>query len=211
MGEEDEIIAITGHRDYPDRGALYRGLDELRANQYYLGGARGTDTDALQYLSQTQPSSIRTVVVPNRLIDQPVEAQRMIKQYATEVIELGNTGPDRFMIRNRYMVDHSQRTVAFYDYRGSGGTFNTIQYSRSIGRPCDVKAMLEFNYQTIQGMSRDEFQVFVQEMRNRKVPLQAGKAIIMKMLKEVYHMSTAELAEALGYPGVFTLEDLWAR
>ncbi|MBA7546535.1 hypothetical protein ES705_38927 [subsurface metagenome] len=139
----DEIIAITAHRDYPDRAAFLRGLDNLRAKTYYLGGARGGDTDALEHLAKTQPSSQRIVVVPNRLIDQPRQTIPIISRDATRVIELRNAGPDRYQIRNKYMVDNSQRVVAFYDNRGSGGTFNTIRYAESKGVPVSTTVLLD--------------------------------------------------------------------
>ncbi len=34
-----------------------------------------------------------------------------------------------FIIRNRYMVDNSDRIIAVYDNRNSGGTFSTINYA----------------------------------------------------------------------------------
>lgn len=39
------------------------------------------------------------------------------------------------MIRNHYMVDHSQRVIAVYDGRSGGGTAATIRYARPDGRP----------------------------------------------------------------------------
>ena len=88
----DGITAISGHRDYPDRAALFRGLDNLHSDRYLFGGARGFDTDALKYIGRTQPGSQRIVVVPNRLIDQPKYTIPITKKYSTEIIELKNTG-----------------------------------------------------------------------------------------------------------------------
>lgn len=208
---EDEIIAITGHRDYPDRAALYRGLDGLRAREYYLGGARGIDSDALEYLARTQPESIRTVVVPNRITDQPASARAMIEQHANNVIELRNTGADRYMIRNRYMVDHSTRVNAFYDFRETGGTFNTIEYSRRIGRPLTITPMVDYDSQHFIDMPVPEFESWVKTVKSYNINLSAVKGIIVHRVKNIYHLSMTDFCARLGYPGCNTLEQLWSR
>lgn len=40
-----------------------------------------------------------------------------------------------FMVRNHYMVNHSQRVIAVYDGRSSGGTAATVRYARANGVP----------------------------------------------------------------------------
>lgn len=134
----EDIIAITGHRDFSDIGAVYRGLDQLRAREYVFGGARGLDTEALKYLARTQADRLRTVVVANRVVDQPQVAREAIRRFATRIVELRNTGPDRFMIRNRYMVDYATHLRAFYDGRLRGGTYRTLQYARRLLKPFSI-------------------------------------------------------------------------
>lgn len=205
----DDIIAITGHRVYPDRAALYNGLDQMHAKQYYFGGARGVDSDALAHIARTQPGSVRTVVVPNRLIDQPVAAQNIIKQHATNVIELRNTGPDRYMIRNRYMVDHSTKTHAFYDYRGRGGTYNTIEYARLKMKLGEVHSLRDFDFGEFRNLSRTEFHDLMVQMRSYKVNLSAVKMMLLNMILEVFHTTVQAFFNSLGYAGVKTLEKFW--
>ena len=206
-----DSIAITGHRDYPDRASLYRGLDRLKARQYYFGGARGIDTDSIEYLSRTQPGSQRTVVVPNRVINQPKVAQVIIKRDATRIIELGNSGPDRFMIRNRYMVDHSERTVAFYDFRGRGGTFNTINYAKGKDKLERVFSMQDYNINEFRRMSKEEFGKWTKSMKQNKVDLSSIKMILLEMIMNVFRMTVGMFADMIGYAGVKTLEELWSR
>lgn len=203
------VIAITGHRDYPDRGALFKGLDNLRAKEYIFGGARGADSDALEYLTKTQPGSVRTVVVPNRIIDQPASSRMIIKRDATRVIELRNTGTDRFMIRNRNMVDRSTHVRAFYDFRGTGGTYNTIQYSRSIGKPYDVWPMARHNEAEIMKKTPEEFGSWFKSMRGFKVNLSSIKALIIRFIVQVLHTTVHAFLEGLGYVGAKTLEAVW--
>jgi len=178
----EDVIAITGHRDYPDRAALYRGLDNLRANEYIFGGARGVDSDALEYIKKTQPRSLRTVVVPDRVINQPAYAREMIRKNAIRVIELRNTGPDRFQIRNRYMVDRSSHVRAFYDFRGSGGTYNTIQYARRTGKPFSVQPMFNSDLNHFMRMSPEDFKEFVERAHEFEVPFLSIKGLIMNYL-----------------------------
>ncbi len=211
MPENFDIIAITGHRDYPDRAALYRGLDQVQARQYYFGGARGVDTDALEYISRTQAGSIRTVVVPNRLIDQPAVARAIIKEYATNIIELKNTGPDRYMIRNRFMVDHSTRVHAFYDFRGKGGTYNTIEYAKSIGRPVDIIPLISYDYDYYERMSIEEFGDFTKRMKENNVNLSSIKGLLLHMILDVFRMTIQGFSSMLGYIGCKTLEQMWLR
>lgn len=208
---EYDIIAITGHRVYQDPAALYRGLDQLSARQYYFGGARGVDSDALEYIARTQPGSVRTVVVPNRVIDQPISSQAIIKRHATEVIELRNTGPDRYMIRNRYMVDKSTRVNAFYDYRGRGGTFNTIEYARAEGKLGEVTDLNDFDYEYYRDMSEYEFHSTLNQMKDYNVPLSAVKMLILNMIIEVFHKTVEAFFKGFGYIGIMTIEQFWSR
>lgn len=178
-----DVIAISGHRVYPDRAALFRGLDQLKARTYILGGARGVDSDALEYLAKTQPHSIRTVVVPNRLIDQPKLTIPITKKYSTSVIELGKTDPGRYMNRNRYLVDHSKHLRAFYDYRQSGGTYNTIQYARNIGRPLSITPMIEQDLNKYLVYTEKEMWDFINTTRQNQVPLSNVKGIVSGYFK----------------------------
>lgn len=204
-------IAITGHRVYPDRAALYSGLDRFRAREYIFGGARGVDSDALQYIARTQPRSIRTVVVPNRVIDQPIDARAIIRRHATRVIELRNSGSDRYMIRNRFMVDRATRVQAFYDFRGRGGTYNTIEYANSIGRNVTIQPMISFNIDSYTSMTRPQFNAWVNTVRRQRVSLSSLKRILLHMIRNVYHTSVGDFSNSIGVPGVKTLEGLWRR
>ena len=174
-----DVIAITGHRDYPDRASLFRGLDQLRAKRYLFGGARGVDSDALEYIARTQPATTRTVVVPNRLIDQPKLTIPITNKYSTSVIELGNFGPGRFMTRNKYLVDNSDHVRAFYDFRGKGGTFNTIEYSKLSGKPFSIQPMISQDLNKYLPMSEPEMWDFINRAQTNNVPLPNVKIIIM--------------------------------
>jgi hypothetical protein len=178
-----DIIGITANRDYSDRAGLYRGLDRLQARGYLFGGARGGDSDALEYIAKTQPGSQRTVVVPNRLGNQPVAAQQTTARYATEVIELKNSGSDRYQIRNRYIVDHSSRMAAFTDGRKSGGTFNTIEYAKTQGRPVQIQQFVTMDKNVILNMNEADFEVWLGQCKEARVPRMAIKSIFSEYMK----------------------------
>ncbi len=193
-----DIIAITGHRNYPDPGSFYRGLDNLSADRYYLGGARGADTDALEYLGRTQPGSQRTVVTPNRLIDQPAATRHITKKYATDIIELRNTGANRFQVRNQYMVDRSTHLRAFYDGRGSGGTYNTIQYAKSTGKPYSIWHLEKYDNEHYFRMTEGNFRSWMNNVRKQKVTLSAVKSIIMGYFNKMYNKIPPDIVLQLG-------------
>jgi len=190
-----EIIAITGHREYPDPAALYRGLNQLKADHYMFGGARGIDSDALEYLARTQPSSIRTVVVPNRLIDQPGEAQVIIKRHATNVIELHNTGPDRYFIRNKYLVDNSTRVQAFYDFREHGGTYQTINYANNRGKPVDIWRLYTSDLNEFLELTETEFWEFLKTMRSSNVNISSVKGLAIQYSYNKHGSVTREYSQ----------------
>lgn len=174
-----DIIAITGHRDYGDPAALFRGLDQLRAREYVFGGARGTDTDALNYLAKTQPGVRRTVVVPDRVQHQPAAARRSIGLHADQVIEMRNKGANRYQLRNEYMVRRSTHVRAFYDGRGRGGTYNTIEYARRTGKPLSITDINTRDINEIIERSPEEFKDHLRKLRKHGVRQRAGKNIAL--------------------------------
>ncbi len=204
-----DSIAITGNRDYADPAALYRGLDRIGARQYYFGGARGVDTNALTYVAENNPESIRTVVVPNRVTDQPVEAQAAIRKHATNVIELRNSGADRYQLRNNYMVNKADKTVGFYNYTGRGGTFNTINYARSQGKLLEVNPLVSFDRDDILNMPRDQQVAWIKDMHSFKTNLSSVKGIILNIIIENLGMGIQEFCTSIGFPNCNTLESLW--
>jgi hypothetical protein len=190
-------IAFTGNRDYADRASLYRGLDKVKADRYYFGGARGADTDALEYITKTQPASERIVVVPDRVIDQPVAVQPIIKAHATGVVELGNSGPDRYQIRNRHMVDQADRVVAFTDGRKSGGTYNTVQYAHSQGKSVEVIEWYDFDKNVIYAKNEAELVEWIEQCRTQEIPKLTIKGMVIGAMKKFPKSSWPKILEAL--------------
>lgn len=182
---EGEVIAISGHRDGYARSEVYRGLDGLRAREYIFGGARGVDTDALEHMGKTQNAAWRTVIVPSHVADQPAVAREAIGRYADTVVELGNTGPGRYQVRNRAMVDRADRLVAFYDFRGRGGTHNAIEYARSVEKalsviPSGVNTLGLSPYASV-----EEIEAFARTLEAMHLSRENAKGIIFGLLRGI--------------------------
>jgi len=175
-------VAFTGNRDYSDRAALYRGLDKIHADKWYFGGARGADSDALEYISRSQPNTVRVVVVPNTVKAQPISVQPGIRRNATEIIELRNTGRDRFQIRNKFMVDRADQVFAFTDGRKSGGTFNTVQYANSQKVPVDTILYSGVDLNNLVYRTEADVMDFIDVSKQQGNTLMSVKGIVIRSL-----------------------------
>jgi len=140
-------IAISGTRDISSIGisVVRNRMKEIMLEcpeKLIFGGARGTDTVALMSAGDLRTSTGSPkfeVIVPRRLKDQPLEAQRVIRQYADEVFELGSPRLDAsaYRRRNRELVSRADHLVAFWD-GCSSGTGMTIAIAREIGISVEV-------------------------------------------------------------------------
>lgn len=144
-------MTITGTRAVPP-AAISRmaGLfaDYLRPfagseARFYLGGAVGIDTLALEWLAEHSQATL-TVVVPKNLADQPSPASAAVRRWAHagrvgEVVELGaeRLGSPAYHARNRWMVDRSEFVIGFPQgtEQTTSGTWYTINYAAGQGRP----------------------------------------------------------------------------
>jgi len=149
------------------------------------------------------------VVVPNRLINQPAYARQIIRRHANHIIELKNTGPDRFYIRNRYMIDRSDHLRAFYDFRGRGGTHQGIEYARRSGKSYDVWALNRFDKNEIMAMNETRFRGWMGKMRRLRVNLRCLKGIIIQYMHNVGHTALAYWFPELAWQANPTLESIW--
>lgn len=146
----ERTVAITGTRSIGDAP-----VDELGeafeaylrpfagpAAHFYVGGAPGVDTAALQWLAKNSDAAL-TVVVPCRIVDQPAASAEVIDRLRGEdrlagVVEMGATllGKAAYHARNRWMVDHCGLVIGFPRGEASvgGGTWYTLNYAAEQGR-----------------------------------------------------------------------------
>jgi hypothetical protein len=109
---------------------------------FYLGGAAGIDTAALDWLAERTQASL-TVVVPCTVTDQPAAAVASIHRWQdsgrlAEVVELGadRLGTAAYHARNRWMVDRSGFVIGFpRDTEQTSGTWYTVNYAAEQSKP----------------------------------------------------------------------------
>ncbi len=143
-------VAITGPRSIGDQAEqrLDRLFDDyLRPfagpeAHFYLGGAIGIDTAALNWLAEHTPTTL-TVVVPCTVSDQPADAADSIRRWnahgrLASVIELAaeKLGTATYHARNRWMVNHSGFVIGFpHGPESNNGTWYTLNYAAEQGKP----------------------------------------------------------------------------
>jgi hypothetical protein len=135
----------TAHRDLEDYAALfgiYIRPFALPGTRFYLGGATGIASIALQWLAWETPADLH-VVVPGRLEDQPADARHAVAMVRAdsrlaELTELkGTLDTPGYHARNRWMTDRSDMAIGFpLAGKDSGGAVWTLEYARSAGLPC---------------------------------------------------------------------------
>jgi predicted Rossmann fold nucleotide-binding protein DprA/Smf involved in DNA uptake len=124
-------IAIIGSRDVDRqiaRGLFERHLSTLvhQRRIWYLGGARGIDHWAMEYLLEHNETCY--VVVPYTIAVAPNWLQPWFEQ-VERIVELQL--PKRksaYAFRNRYLVDLCEIVIGFRSGKG-GGTFSTLRYA----------------------------------------------------------------------------------
>jgi predicted Rossmann fold nucleotide-binding protein DprA/Smf involved in DNA uptake len=109
--------------------------------RFYIGGACGIDSLALDWLTAHTAAAI-TVAVPCAVADQPIEAQQAISKATQrpagiEVVELNHQqlGAESYHARNRWMVDRSSLVIGFpYGDDQRSGTWYTLNYAAEHGK-----------------------------------------------------------------------------
>lgn len=141
------IIGITGIRDICEGshwsvgGELAEIVGNADVSEIWFGGARGCDELALYSAWQAKGDGkkpLLKVVVPFTIDDQPAHARATIKKCADKIVELKlQKNISGYMVRNRYIVDHCDELVAFWD-GSSGGTQGTIELTKAAGKPVRI-------------------------------------------------------------------------
>lgn len=103
-------IAVVGSRNIEDIdvGKYISGAEEIVS-----GGAVGVDTCAAEYAKE---NGIKVTV------------------FLPEYERFGRAAP---IVRNKKIVDHADKVIAFWDGK-SKGTLSVIKYAEKTKKPCDV-------------------------------------------------------------------------
>lgn len=145
-----QSVTITGPRSIDDQAEqrldrLFDGYLRPFAEpgaHFYLGGAVGIDTAALNWLAEHTPTTL-TVVVPCTVADQSGDAANSIRRWdargrLASVVELAadKLGTAAYHARNRWMVDRSGFVIGFpHGPESNSGTWYTLNYAAEQGKP----------------------------------------------------------------------------
>ena len=131
------ITVVSGIRDidpaWEPQVALSVTGELPVADEIRFGGAIGVDTMALDAVCGAPEASL-VVYVPFTVSQQPKAAQRVIRECADRVVELGLRRSKRaYLDRNRAMLEGAHRLLAFTDGRDTGGTAWTVREAERLG------------------------------------------------------------------------------
>lgn len=152
------VTMVTAHRDLApeDHVKIYTIMDQEVSNpeveKIYFGGAFGGDTVALQASLKARLHRINfpklVVVLPKTLKKQRTDLQEITKQ-ADEIIELKLSRKiynDIWWEHDKWMVDHADRCLSFFDGIEAGGTYNAMKYAENQGKTVTIIDLIGRNY-----------------------------------------------------------------
>lgn len=133
---------VTGHRDIPAdkadfiRSKLTSAVQTAIAcgyTHFISGFAAGVDLMFAEIIADLKSSHAITleaaIPYPGRMKTPDITFQRLIR--GCDIVKVHSAGylKECYMVRNRYMVDHSSLVIAVYDGRKLGGTAATVRYA----------------------------------------------------------------------------------
>ncbi len=142
---------VTGHRDIPNDEMPYVSAELKREIQnaiadgfthFISGFADGADlifAEIVAELKSEYPVTLEAAIPHRKRISTPNKSFHAILSECNIVgIHSEKYSVSCFNKRNRFMVEHSERIIAVYDGRLSGGTFFTINYANTLGKEVKI-------------------------------------------------------------------------
>lgn len=145
---EEKNCCVTGHRSIPSdqAEAVRQGLAQAVRqaitdgyNAFISGFADGVDLIFAEIVSQTIQENPRIkliAAIPYRkrleTLQKREYTKALIEQCAEIYVAAEEYLPSVYVKRNRYMVERSDRVIAVYDGRDSGGTVGTIRLAHQM-------------------------------------------------------------------------------
>lgn len=141
MGKE-HTCCVTGHRDIPTdaketiwtevRRELLLAIGDGYTH-FISGFATGADLmfgEIIAEAKSSYPITLEAAIpYPGRIKTPNADFQRLIECCDVVKVHSERYFKGCFVRRNRYMVDVSQRVIAVYDGRETGGTAATVRYA----------------------------------------------------------------------------------
>ena len=140
-----KTCCVTGHRDLPQneinkiKTALAHEIDAAVTDGFtcFMSGfADGVDQYFVELVlerKQTTPALELIAVIPYRKrldsLNKKTRTRELLEACADVVVIQEKYLPSVYSHRNRYMVEHSDRVIAVYDGRETGGTAKTIRFT----------------------------------------------------------------------------------
>lgn len=148
----DKTCCVTGHRDIPSEQITYveQALQQevLAAiaegyTRFISGFAEGTDLMFAAIVAEQMkhhPELSLEAAIPyaGRMKTKDQQFHELLKVCSAINIVCQEYAPSCFMQRNRYMTCESQRVIAVYDGRHSGGTLFTMRHAHTLGKEVHV-------------------------------------------------------------------------
>lgn len=144
-----KTCCVTGHRDIPEeqvdfvKQALRKEIRLAIADGYthFISGfAEGADLFfaeiAAEFCGEKEELSLEAAIPYGgrlRRLEKEKETKELLDACATITLIGQEYAPDVYSRRNRYMVEQSERVIAVYDGRKTGGTAATIRMAQKKG------------------------------------------------------------------------------
>ena len=145
---EEKTCCVTGHRSIPSNQmeAVRQGLEQAVRqaitdgyNAFISGFADGVDLIFAEIVSQTMqenPKIKLIAAIPYRkrleTLQKRERTKALLEQCAEIYVAAEEYLPSVYVKRNRYMVERSDRVIAVFDGRDSGGTVGTIRLAHQM-------------------------------------------------------------------------------
>lgn len=145
---EGKTCCVTGHRSIPSdqtdavRQGLEQAIRQAIADGYtaFISGfADGVDlmfAEIVNQVMQENPGIKLIAAIPYRkrleTLQKRERTKALIEQCAEIHVAAEEYLPSVYVKRNRYMVERSDRVIAAYDGRDSGGTVGTIRLAHQM-------------------------------------------------------------------------------
>lgn len=135
-------VMVTAHRDLTEedisliKEVITKEVANPEVDVIYFGGAIGGDSVALEAALFAKALSKKStpklaVVLPKTAKDQRPDLHELTSK-ADEIVELKlsrKVHPDIWWEHDKWMVNNSQKCIAFWDGIEAGGTYNAMRYA----------------------------------------------------------------------------------